>query len=82
MPGSGFRSGSRIWIPSRPLVVASTSTAGGVFATESALRLFDFDAMPERVISRSPLAHLETLVGALALARLRGGGADRRFAGL
>lgn len=52
--------------PSRPLVVASGSTAGGVFATESALRLFDFDAMPERVLSRSPLAHLETLVAGLA----------------
>lgn len=51
--------------PSRPLVVASGSTAGGVFAAESALRLFD--ALPERAITRSPLAHLDTLVAGLAL---------------
>ncbi|WP_167974964.1 glycosyltransferase [Lentzea indica] len=52
--------------PSRPLVVASTSTSGGVFATESALRLFDFDAIPDQALRRSPLAHLETLVAGLS----------------
>jgi len=52
--------------PARPLVVASTSTSGGVFATESALRLFDFDAIPEQALRHSPLAHLETLVAGLA----------------
>lgn len=52
--------------PSRPLVVASTSTSGGVFGTESALELFDFDALPEQVLQRSPLAHLETLVAGLS----------------
>jgi hypothetical protein len=52
--------------PARPLVVASTSTSGGVFATESALDLFDFDAMPEQALRRSPLAHLETLVAGLS----------------
>jgi N-glycosyltransferase len=52
--------------PSKPLVVASTSTSGGVFATESALRLFDFDAIPDQALRHSPLAHLETLIGGLA----------------
>ncbi|MDX8030739.1 glycosyltransferase [Lentzea sp. BCCO 10_0856] len=52
--------------PSRPLVVASTSTSGGVFATESALRLFDFDALPDQALRHSPLAHLETVVAGLS----------------
>lgn len=52
--------------PAKPLVVASTSTSGGVFATESALRLFDFDALPDQALRHSPLAHLETLVAGLA----------------
>ncbi|MGW4207641.1 glycosyltransferase [Lentzea sp. NPDC004789] len=52
--------------PSRPLVVASTSTSGGVFASESALRLFDFDAIPDQALRHSPLAHLETLVAGLS----------------
>ncbi|WP_196777877.1 glycosyltransferase [Lentzea aerocolonigenes] len=51
--------------PGKPLVVASTSTSGGVFATESALRLFDFDAIPDLALRHSPLAHLETLVAGL-----------------
>ncbi|MET9629183.1 glycosyltransferase [Lentzea sp. NPDC006480] len=52
--------------PGKPLVVASTSTSGGVFATESALRLFDFDAIPDLALRHSPLAHLETLVAGLS----------------
>ncbi|MEV6237195.1 nucleotide disphospho-sugar-binding domain-containing protein [Lentzea sp. NPDC051838] len=52
--------------PGKPLVVASTSTSGGVFATESALRLFDFDAIPDQALRHSPLAHLETLIAGLA----------------
>ncbi|MFS8103374.1 glycosyltransferase [Lentzea alba] len=52
--------------PGKPLVVASTSTSGGVFATESALRLFDFDAIPDQALRHSPLAHLETLITGLA----------------
>jgi hypothetical protein len=52
--------------PSRPLVVASTSTSGGVFATESALTLFDFDAIPDQALRHSPLAHLETVVAGLS----------------
>ena len=52
--------------PARPLVVASTCTSGGVFATETALDLFDFDAMPDQVFRHSPLAHLETLVAGLS----------------
>ncbi|MEU0881529.1 glycosyltransferase [Lentzea sp. NPDC005914] len=52
--------------PERPLIVASTSTSGGVFATESALRLFDLDAVPDQVLRHSPLAHLETLVHGLS----------------
>ncbi|HEX8868145.1 MAG TPA: glycosyltransferase [Lentzea sp.] len=52
--------------PAKPLVVASTSTSGGVFATESALRLFDFDAIPDLALRHSPLAHLETLVAGLS----------------
>lgn len=52
--------------PAKPLVVASTSTSGGVFATESVLRLFDFDAIPDLALRHSPLAHLETLVAGLS----------------
>ncbi|ANZ43601.1 hypothetical protein BBK82_46535 [Lentzea guizhouensis] len=52
--------------PARPLVVVSTSTSGGVFASSSALELFDFNAMPARVSERSPLAHLEVVAAALA----------------
>ncbi|WP_229813282.1 glycosyltransferase [Lentzea flava] len=52
--------------PARPLVVASTSTSGGVFASESALRLFDFDAIPDAVLRHSPLAHLEVLIAGLS----------------
>ncbi|SER86997.1 N-glycosyltransferase [Lentzea xinjiangensis] len=52
--------------PARPLVVASTSTSGGVFGTESALRLFDFDALPHQSVDRSPLAHLEAVVAGLS----------------
>ncbi|MBM7856740.1 N-glycosyltransferase [Lentzea nigeriaca] len=52
--------------PARPLVVASSSTSGGVFATESALRLFDCDAIPDAVLRHSPLVHLETLVAGLS----------------
>ncbi|WP_439656302.1 glycosyltransferase [Lentzea sp. HUAS TT2] len=52
--------------PSRPLVVASTSTSGGVFESESSLDLFDFDALPAQALDRSPLAHLETMVAGLS----------------
>ncbi|MDT7785992.1 MAG: hypothetical protein QOF58_4411 [Pseudonocardiales bacterium] len=52
--------------PRKPLVVASTSTSSGVFAAESALRLFDFDAIPDLALRHCPLAHLETLVAGLS----------------
>ncbi|MFJ5984854.1 glycosyltransferase [Lentzea sp. NPDC092896] len=52
--------------PARPLVVASTSTSGGVFESESSLELFDFDALPAQALDRSPLAHLEAMVAGLS----------------
>ncbi|MGI5501190.1 glycosyltransferase [Lentzea sp. CA-135723] len=52
--------------PARPLVVASTSTSGGVFESESALNLFDFDELPAQVLERSPLAHLEAMTRGLS----------------
>ncbi|WP_394621111.1 glycosyltransferase [Lentzea sp. JNUCC 0626] len=52
--------------PARPLVVASTCTSGGVFESETALGLFDFDALPVQALERSPLAHLEALTQGLS----------------